>query len=397
MTAVKPGIESLLKHPPLWLKEKRIGLLVNQASVDSRLRHTADLLAGAYPRSIRALFGPQHGIRGEKQDNMVESPDFIHPRFQIPAFSLYGATRSPTADMLDLIDILVIDLQDIGTRVYTFISTMAYCLRAAAKHGKKVVVLDRPNPIGGQQVEGNLLREDCRSFVGVYPLPMRHGLTIGELALLFNDSCTMHCELEVIPMEGWARSMLFRETGLSWVSPSPNMPSPETALVYPGQVLLEGTNLSEGRGTTRPFEIAGAPFIDPFSLKGKMDQRQLPGIILREAYFQPTFNKWQGRLCGGLQIHVKSPALFKPYSTTIALLQDVTALYPEQFLWSDPPYEYEEKKMPIDLITGDRGIREAIEQQRPIGELESSWREDVRSFTQHAHRYHLYHELEAGI
>jgi uncharacterized protein YbbC (DUF1343 family) len=325
------------------------------------------------------------------QDNMVESSDFIHPRFGIPAFSLYGESRSPAAKMLDLIDILIIDLQDVGTRVYTFITTMAYCLQAAAHRGKKIVVLDRPNPIGGDQVEGNLLREDCRSFVGVHPLPMRHGLTIGELALLFNDHLGIHCELEVIAMEGWRRSMMFSETGLSWVFPSPNMPSPETALVYPGQVLLEGTNLSEGRGTTRPFELFGAPFIDPFIIREKVDQRQLPGVTLREAYFQPAFNKWQGRLCGGLQLHVTEPRLFKPYITTLALLQDVLALYPGQFSWSDPPYEYETVKMPIDIIAGDRGIREALEQQRPVDELESSWQADLQAFTQQAKKYHLYH------
>jgi uncharacterized protein YbbC (DUF1343 family) len=391
MTTVQPGIEVLLNNPPLWLKEKRIGLLVNQASVDSRLRHTADLLIQAFPSSIRALFGPQHGIRGEKQDNMVESSDFIHPRFGIPAFSLYGASRSPSPDMLDRIDMLIIDLQDVGTRVYTFITTMAYCLQAAAQRGTKIVMLDRPNPIGGEQVEGNLLREDCRSFVGVHALPMRHGLTIGELALLFNDQLAIHCELEVIAMEGWRRGMLFRETGLTWVSPSPNMPSPETALVYPGQVLLEGTTLSEGRGTTRPFELFGAPFIDPFMIKETFDQRKLPGITLREAYFQPTFNKWQGRLCGGLQLHVTEPRLFKPYITTLALLQEILALYPGQFSWSDPPYEYETVKMPIDIIAGDRGIREALEQQTPVDELEASWQVELQAFTQQARNYHLYH------
>ncbi len=390
MTAVQPGIEVLLKNSPPWLREKRLGLLVNQASVDSRLRHTADLLSQTFPRSLRALFGPQHGIRGEKQDNMVESPDFIHPRFSIPAFSLYGASRMPTADMLDRIDILIIDLQDVGTRVYTFITTMAYCLQAGARRGKKVVVLDRPNPIGGEQVEGNLLREDCRSFVGVYPLPMRHGLTMGELALLFNHHYGIHCELEVIAMEGYTRRMLFRDTGLTWVPPSPNMPSPDTAMVYPGQVLLEGTGLSEGRGTTRPFELFGAPFIDPFMIKEKTDQRGLPGVTLREAYFQPTFNKWRGLLCGGLQLHVTDPRRFKPYATTLALLQDVKALYPGQFSWADPPYEYETVKRPLDIIAGDRGIREALEQQRPIDELESSWQADIQAFKHLARKYHLY-------
>lgn len=390
MTTVKLGVEKLLHNQPLWLKEKRIGLLTNQASADSRLRYTVDLLVDLYPRSIRALFGPQHGIRGEKQDNMVESSDFIHPRFNIPAFSLYGPFRSPNKEMLDLIDILIIDLQDIGTRVYTFMSTMAYCLEAAGRWGKKVVVLDRPNPIGGLQLEGNLLREDCRSFVGVHPIPMRHGLTMGELALLFNHN-RARCELEVIAMEGWTRNMLFPQTGLTWIYPSPNMPSAETALVYPGQVLLEGTNLSEGRGTTRPFELFGAPFIDPHHVKEKIEQRKLPGITLREVYFQPTFNKWQDQVCGGLQIHVTATHLYKPYHTTLAVLQDVRALYPDRFSWCNPPYEYEKERMPIDLIAGDRRIREALEQQKPLDELEASWQEDLVTFKQHAQNYFLYH------
>jgi len=245
----------------------------------------------SYPNNIRVLFGPQHGIRGEKQDNMVESQDFIHSQFNIPVFSLYGDNRTPTREPLELIDILIIDLQDVGTRVYTFISTMAYCLQAAKQHHKKVVVLDRPNPIGGNKVEGNLVREEFHSFVGVYPIPMRYGLTIGELAQLFNNHYHVGCELEIIPMEGWHRYMLFNETDLHWIPPSPNMPSPVTTMVYPGQVILEGTNLSEGRGTTKPFELCGAPFIDPCQLKKKLQKRKLPGVYLREAFFQPAFNK----------------------------------------------------------------------------------------------------------
>lgn len=391
MRPVKLGIEKLLLTRPPWLKEKRIGLLTNQASADSSLRHTVDLLVGLYPRSIQALFGPQHGIRGEKQDNMVESSDFIHPRFNIPAFSLYGTSRSPTQEMLDLIDILIIDLQDVGTRVYTFISTMAYCLEAAARWGKKVVVLDRPNPIGGLEVEGNLLREDCRSFVGVHPIPMRYGLTMGELALLFNHYHRTACELEVIAMEGWTRALLFPQTGLPWIYPSPNMPSADTALAYPGQVLLEGTNLSEGRGTTKPFELFGAPFIDPHRLKEKIAERSIPGITLREAYFQPTFNKWQNQLCGGLQIHITDPGRFKPYRTTLAILQDIRALYPHRFSWCNPPYEYEHERMPIDLIAGDRRIREAIEQQAPLDALEASWQGELEGFRHHAQDFFLYH------
>ena len=390
MTKVKLGIEKLLTNPPHWLREKRIGLLVNQASLDSHLSYTADLLVQSYPHNIKALFGPQHGIRGEKQDNMVESPDFMHNRYNIPVLSLYGATRIPTGEMLDLIDILVIDLQDIGTRVYTFISTLAYCLEAARQHGKKVIVLDRPNPIGGEKVEGNLLKDALRSFVGLYPLPMRHGLTIGEVALLFNNHYQIGGELEVIAMEGWSRPMLFQQTGLEWIPPSPNMPSPLTALVYPGQVMLEGTNLSEGRGTTRPFELCGAPFIDPHQLKTALQKRNLPGIVFREVFYQPTFNKWHNEVCGGLQIHVSNPHTYKPYFTTLAIIQECRALYPHHFSWQTTPYEYEREKMPIDLILGDIRVREAIEQYQDLHALEASWQEELNEFKESTQHHFLY-------
>jgi uncharacterized protein YbbC (DUF1343 family) len=390
MNKVKLGIEKLIETAPGWLGEKRIGLLVNQASVDSRLHSTADLLVHLYPNNITALFGPQHGIRGEKQDNMVESEDFIHPRHNIPAFSLYGSSRTPTGKMLEHIDILIIDLQDVGTRVYTFISTMAYCLKAAKQHNKKIVVLDRPNPIGGTAVEGNMLKEEFLSFVGVYPLPMRHGLTTGEMALLFNKHCQIGCELEVIPMEGWKREMLFHETGLHWIPPSPNMPTPVTALLYPGQVILEGTNLSEGRGTTTPFEHFGAPFIDPYRLKKTAQKRKLSGIHLREVFFQPTSQKWQDEVCGGVQIHLTDPEAYKPYTTTLALIQDCISLYPDQFSWRTPPYEYETEKMPIDLIIGDKSVRARVEKQEDIRCLEESWQEELNNFRETAQRYFLY-------
>jgi uncharacterized protein YbbC (DUF1343 family) len=390
MATIKLGIEKLLETSPKWLKEKRIGLLVNQASVDSHLRHTADLLMQSYPHNIKALFGPQHGIRGEKQDNMVESDDFIHPRFNLPVFSLYGATRIPTREMLEHIDLLIIDLKDVGTRVYTFISTMAYCLEAAKQYDKKVVVLDRPNPIGGDKLEGNLLKDEFRSFVGVYPLPMRHGLTIGELALLFNQHYKIGCELEIISMDGWNRSMLFNETGLHWVPPSPNMPTPATAMVYPGQVILEGTNLSEGRGTTNPFELFGSPFIDPHQLKKKVDSRKLPGIHLREVFFQPTFNKWQNEVCGGLHIHVTDARTYKPYVTTLAIIQDIITLYPHHFAWRTPPYEYEKEKIPVDIITGDKNLREGIERQKEIADLEKTWQKELQDFKKITQSFLLY-------
>jgi uncharacterized protein YbbC (DUF1343 family) len=305
-------------------------------------------------------------------------------------FSLYGASRVPTGEMLEPIDILIIDLQDIGTRVYTFITTLAYCLTAAQEHGKKVVILDRPNPIGGTAIEGNLLKHELSSFVGVYPLPMRHGLTIGEAALFFNSRHHIGCDLEVIPMEGWNRTMYFQETGLHWIPPSPNMPSPTTAMVYPGQVIMEGTNLSEGRGTTTPFEICGAPFIDPYQLKENLDRKDLPGIFLREVFFQPTFHKWHNEVCGGLHIHIKDPNTYKPYVTSLTITQEIRKLYPRHFSWRNPPYEYEQEKMPIDLITGDEDIREGIEHNKDIHELEASWKEELDQFREMAQHHFLY-------
>ena len=390
MGKVQLGIEKLLKSPPRWLGDKSIGVLTNQASVNSNLHHTVDLLVQSYPKTVKALFGPQHGFRGEKQDNMIESRDFIHPRFNLPVFSLYGTARAPTKEMLELLDILVIDLQDIGTRVYTFITTLAYCLQAAQEQGKKVVVLDRPNPIGGILLEGNLLKDQLRSFVGVYPLPMRHGLTMGEVARIFNIQHQIGCDLEVIPMEGWNRTMYFHETELFWIPPSPNVPSPTTALVYPGQVILEGTNLSEGRGTTTPFEIFGAPFIDPYQLKSNLAERGLPGIHLRDVFFQPTFHKWRGEVCGGLQIHITDPDAYKPYVTSLTIIQEIFSLYPGDFSWRNPPYEYEEEKMPIDLITGDDSIREAIEQGRDVNQLEATWQEELDKFREMARHHFLY-------
>ena len=387
---IKLGIEVLLKNPPLWLKEKKIGLLVNQASADSRLRYTHNLIFGHFPKNLKALFGPQHGIFGEKQDNMRESSDFIHPRLKIPVFSLYGKTRTPTEEMLDEVDVLIVDLQDVGTRVYTFISTLAFCLKAAAQYKKKVVVLDRPNPVGGIILEGSLLKEEWRSFVGVYPLPMRHGMTIGEIAVFFNQKFEIGCDLEVVPMEGWKRPMLFSGTGLVWLPPSPNMPDPETALVYPGQVLLEGTNLSEGRGTTRPFEIFGAPFIVPSTLKKTLETKKLPGVYFRELFFQPTFNKWQGEVCGGLQIHITDIEKYRPYYTTLATIQAVISLYPDHFSWTGPPYEYEYEKMPIDLLMGDENLRKKIEELEDLKVIEQSWQEELRNFKEKLQEYYLY-------
>ncbi len=389
MARVTTGLENFLARPIRGAVKARLGLLCNQASVDSRLRHGRRLLAKKFGHRLKALFSPQHGLWGEQQDNMVESPHGRDRELGIPVFSLYSDLRRPTAEMLSGLDILVVDLQEVGCRVYTFLTTLFYCLEEAARHGKKVVVLDRPNPIGGE-MEGNLLEPEMKSFVGAFPLPMRHGMTIGELALLFNREERIGCEIEIVPLGSWRRRMHFCETGLPWVPPSPNMPSPDTALVYPGQVLLEGTTLSEGRGTTRPFELCGAPFIDPEVLSAALSPHRLPGAVLRGTYFRPTHQKWAGKVCGGLQIHLTDRLAYRPYRTTLALLREVIRLWPKEFSWKVPPYEYETRRLPIDILSGDPRIREALEAKSRPAALERRWGARLDSFREVAENCLLY-------
>jgi uncharacterized protein YbbC (DUF1343 family) len=370
---------------------------MHQASVTRSLASARDVLHKLCGARLTALFGPQHGIAGEKQDNMIESPHNVDARLGIPVFSLYSETRSPTPEMLEAIDTLVVDLQDVGTRVYTFEWTTALALEACAEAGKSVVVLDRPNPLGGLALEGNVIRPGYESFVGLYPVPMRHGLTLGEIALLVNarlrgSQGRRRCDLSVVPMKGWRRRMRFVDTGLPWVLPSPNMPTPDTASVYPGQVLLEGTNVSEGRGTTRPFEVWGAPWLDVAGLLARFQKRRLPGCVLREHDFQPTFHKFAGQVCRGLQIHVTDHARFLPYLTTLALLQDIVALHGSSFSWKQPPYEYVTDRLPIDVLTGDPAVRAAIESGADLRALAASWRPEIRSFQKQAREHMLYRE-----
>jgi uncharacterized protein YbbC (DUF1343 family) len=397
MQTVQTGIERFVSEKSLSkiVKGKRLGLLANPASVDRKLRHSRDLIAKSFPGRLKAIFSPQHGFFSEKQDNMIASSDMADPFLKIPVFSLYGETRIPSKEMLDLIDVLIVDLQDVGTRVYTFIYTMALCLEAARKYEKEVVVLDRPNPIGGIQIEGNSVKSDYASFVGMYPVPMRHGLTIGEIARLFNDYFRIGSDLTVVPMAGWKRDMYFSDTSLPWVLPSPNLPAPASAVVYPGQVLWEGTNISEGRGTALPFQLFGAPFLLPAFLKDLSDQVEYPGVRLRMVGFEPVSNKWKDSLCYGFQLHVTDPLSFQPYRTTLLLLQALLKAYPEEFEWKKPPYEYEYEKLPIDLITGDQKIREAIESFEPIESIEAGWSDGLREFEEIRKEYFLYDETKA--
>ena len=377
---VTPGIDRLLTVDRRLIAGRRVGLVCNPASVDGRLTHTADRLHADPDVTLAALFGPQHGFRSDLQDNMIETPHGEDRRRQVPVFSLYSDTREPTADMLAGLDVLVIDLQDVGTRVYTYIYTMANCLRAAARHGLPVVVCDRPNPIGGDQVEGASLQTAWSSFVGQYPIPMRHGMTVGELALLFNQAFGIGATLEVVPLDGWRRSMYFDETGLPWVIPSPNLPTLDSAIVYPGAVLIEGTKLSEGRGTTRPFELIGAPWIDGERLAAALNARGLPGCHFRPVFFEPTFQKHARQTCGGCQIHVMDRRTFQPLRAAVELIDEFRREDPARFAWREPPYEYEHDKEPIDILYGSDRLRRTLDESGSVAALIESWRADEEQF-----------------
>jgi len=386
------GLEELLESEGAYLSGKKLGLLTNQASVNRDLIHNRLLLQEKYGPMLTTLFSPQHGFYSEKQDNMVESEHLRDQVTGLPIYSLYGDVRKPSEEMLEDIDVLVIDLMDVGTRVYTFMYTMVYCLQAAAEYGKRVVILDRPNPLGGWVVEGNLLETACSSFVGLYPLPMRHGLTLGELALYFNSEFAIGADLEVITMRGWKRGMIFGDTALPWIFPSPNMPTPTTALVYAGQVVFEGTNISEGRGTTLPFELVGAPFADHEEILSILRRTELPGCFLRPLLFQPTSGKWASRVCTGFQVHVTDSRHYRPYRTALALLQSFMLLYENEFEYKEPPYEYEFQRLPLDLILGSSDIRRKLEEGMPIESLEATWQEDLQRFDRLRRKYFLYEE-----
>lgn len=387
---VLTGLARVVREPGLLADAGRFGLLYNQASVDSRFRSSPDLLAQTFPGRLTALFGPQHGVGGTEQDNMIETDHSVHPRLGLPIFSLYSATRKPRPDTLDRLDSVLVDILDVGTRVYTFATTALYLMEAAAKAGVRVIVLDRPNPLGGLHVEGNVLDPHLASFVGPHPIPMRHGLTLGELLRFYNEVRSVGCRLEVIPMAGWEPKCYFEETGLPWVMPSPNMPLVETAVVYPGQVILEGTNLSEGRGTTRPFEMCGAPYLEPDRLMGAIETEALEGGVLREVIFRPTFNKWSGSACLGFHMHVADRSRFRPYRFSLALIAAVGRLYPDQFRWADPPYEYVFDKLPIDVILGDASVRTDLESGRSVLDMEREWQPALDAYRRLSSRFFLY-------
>ena len=387
---VRLGLERLLDGPDRKLiKGQRIGLVCNPASVDSRLIHVSDRLATG-DWTLTALFGPQHGFRSDLQENMIESPHAHDARRRVPVHSLYSETREPTAEMLADVDVLVIDLQDVGTRIYTYIYTMANCLRAARRHGIRVVVCDRPNPINGDDIEGATLDPEYESFVGQFAIPMRHGLTIGEAARVFNDHFGINAAVDVVPMDGWSRAMYYDATGLPWVLPSPNIPTLDTAIVYPGAVLFEGTLLSEGRGTTRPFELIGAPWIDGERFAEALNARRLPGAYFRPAFFEPTFHKHAKVLCGGCQVHVTDREAFEPMRVAVEMLAEFRREAPSEKLWRDPPYEYEHVKPPIDILYGSDRLRTGIDAGEDPASIVKDWRRDEEAFRELRRPFLLY-------
>lgn len=387
--SISLGLESLLSEKTNLLAGARVGLVCNQASVDHQFHHAADLFHEHPDINLTALFGPQHGIRGDVQDNMIETAHAADRSTGVPVYSLYSETREPTESMLSEVDILVFDMQSVGCRIYTFAYTMANCLRAARKYGKKLVVCDRPNPIGGVQVSGNVLVPEFASFVGQFPLPTRHGMTHGELAGLFNRHFKIGCDLEVVPMHGWTRECWLDDTDAPWVLPSPNMPTVDSATVFPGAVHFEGTQLSEGRGTTRPFELIGAPYIVPEHYAEQLNSIGLPGVYFRDCVFQPTFQKHAGVSCGGVQIHVTSRAQFEPVIVGVAMVKTAYDMYKE-FRWKDPPYEYVHDRNPFDVIAGTDELRKAIERGDSLPSIEESWRAPLEAFRQLREHYLLY-------
>ncbi|TWH45768.1 DUF1343 domain-containing protein [Sporomusa sp. KB1] len=376
---VKLGIDNIDQHLALFAG-KRVGLITNATGMNSQYQSSIDVLAAK--TNLVALYSPEHGIRGavpagDKVGSLTDA------KTGLPVYSLYGATKKPTPEMLNNIDVLAFDIQDVGARSYTYIYTMAYAMQAAKENGKTFVVFDRPNPIGGVAVEGGLIKNGFESFIGMYPIPVRHGMTVGELARLFNQEFGIGCDLAVVEMTGWNREMYFEETGLPWVMTSPNIPTPDTALTYPATGIFGGTNISEGVGTTRPFDFVGAPWLDAEKFAERMNAMKLPGVVFRPAYYIPRFGNFSGETCGGVQLHVTDRKAFKPVRTGLSLLFTVEDLSEGQFA-----YTFSGKGAPmIDLITGDDGLRLG---RYTLDELLVSWEQEANAFKEMAKAYYIY-------
>lgn len=374
------GLESVLGRLPRTLEGKRIGLLCHAPSISKDFKHITELFFERKDCRLSAIFGPQHGLYGQTQDNMIEWQSMLHPVFGVPLFSLYGEHRKPTAEMLSHIDVLVVDLQDVGARLYTYIWTVKLCMEACSERGIPVVILDRPNPIGRVQCDGPVLKEDFFTFVGGACIPLCHRMTLGEMAVWLKEKYYPSCELEVIWMKEWKRSFLYSETGLPWVLPSPNMPTEKSAVVYPGTVLIEALNISEGRGTTIPFELFGSPEINAEKLKINLISRKIPGCSFRVHDFIPAFHKFTGKYCSGIQIHVTDVDIYMPVSTAFEIFDAIIETSPGALIFKQPPYEYEYRLMPFDILSGDSGMREALEKRRNLKAEKERWKEEINDF-----------------
>lgn len=390
---VLSGLDVVSLRMPSQLRGKSIGLLCHSSSITSDFRFITEIFGVDSGCRLTALFGPQHGISGQTQDNMIEWESTTDPILGIPVHSLYGEHRRPTQQMLAGLEALVVDLQDVGARLYTYIWTIKLCMEACSEAGIPVWILDRPNPIGRVQADGPVLSEEYFTFVGGACIPLCHRMTIGEMALWVREKYITACELHIVKAEGWRRNSVYQETGLPWVLPSPNMPTPQTALVYPGTVLAEALNLSEGRGTVIPFELTGAPFINGHTLIRELKERKLSGCSFRMHDFIPTFHKYAGQLCRGIQIHVTDASSFRPVATAMHLLDAIIRTSPEGSLtFNPPPYEYEYRLMPFDILSGDSRMREVLVNGLSLSDEMERWDESISLFGAEFRQLALYDE-----
>lgn len=385
---VKTGIDVSVANNFKTFQDQRLGLLVHPASVNSEIQYTQNLFL-EHNQNITCLFAPEHGIKGDAFD-MIPVNEFRDEHTGLTVYSLYGKELKPTPEMLENIDTFVFDLQDIGARYYTFIWSMALAMQACAEHKKQFIVLDRPNPINGINVEGTVLNSEFSSFVGLYPIAARHGMTTGELAKMFNKEFNIGVQLTVIKMGGWQRKMWFDDTGLPWVPPSSGMPTIAAAAVYPGMCLLEGTNISEGRGICRQFEFFGAPWVDAWELCRKLNNAKLPGVTFRATHFIPSRNKFKDELCNGAQIHISDRNKYLSFLTAVFIIKTIRYLYPDDFQWRKPPYEYEKKKMPFDLLAGNDTLRQLIDKNESLETIQQSWQKELNQFQKIRQKYLLY-------